>query len=107
MKWNKLYTYPESTRSTKEGFRTYDVNDEKLPSVTTILNATKSQEDIDSINKWKEKVGEEQATRIKEQAASRGTNMHLHLERHIMGEGHLDLTEEDCIRVVDIIKETM
>ena len=100
MKWNKLYTYPESTRSTKEGFRTYDVNDEKLPSVTTILNATKSQEAIDSINKWKEKVGEEQATRIKEQAASRGTNMHLHLERHIMGEGHLDLTEEGKIAKV-------
>ena len=97
MKWNKLYTYPESTRSTKEGYRTYDVNEEKLPSVTTILGATKDQEAIDSINRWKAKVGEETATRIKEQAASRGTNMHLHLERHIMGEGHLDLTEEGKI----------
>ena len=94
MKWNKLYKYPASTRSTVEGFRTYDVNDEKLPSVTTILGATKDQEAIDSINRWKAKVGEEQATRIKEQAAARGTNMHLHLERHITGEGHLDLTEE-------------
>ena len=94
MKWNKLYTYPTSTRSTVDGFRTYDVNEEKLPSVTTILGATKDQEAIDSINRWKAKVGEEAATRIKEQAASRGTNMHLHLERHIMGEGHLDLTEE-------------
>ena len=94
MKWNKLYTYPESTRSTKDGFRTYDVNDEKLPSVTTILGATKDQEAIDSINRWKAKVGEEAATRIKDQAAARGTNMHLHLERHITGEGHLDLTEE-------------
>ena len=94
MKWNKLYTYPKSTRSTKEGCRTYDVNDEKLPSVTTILGATKDQEAIDSINRWKAKVGEEAATRIKDQAASRGTNMHLHLERHVTGEGHLDLTEE-------------
>ena len=94
MKWNKLYKYPASTRSTVEGFRTYDVNDEKLPSVTTILGATKDQEAIDSINRWKAKVGEEAATRIRDQAASRGTNMHLHLERHIMGEGHLDLTEE-------------
>ena len=94
MKWNKLYTYPASTRSTVDGFRTYDVNEEKLPSVTTILGATKDQEAIDSINRWKAKVGEEAATRIRDQAASRGTNMHLHLERHIMGEGHLDLTEE-------------
>ena len=97
MKWNKLYTYPASTRSTVEGLRTYDVGDEKLPSVTTILGATKDQETIDSLNRWKERVGEEAATRIKEQAASRGTNMHLHLERHIMGEGHLDLTEEGKI----------
>ena len=94
MKWNKLYTYPASTRSTVEGLRTYDVNEEKLPSVTTILGATKDQEAIDSINAWKAKVGEEAATRIRDTAASRGTNMHLHLERHIMGEGHLDLTEE-------------
>ena len=97
MKWNKLYTYPESTRSTKEGFRTYDVNEEKLPSVTTILGATKDQEAIDSINRWKAKVGEEAATRIRDTAASRETNMHLHLERHITGEGHLDLTEEGKI----------
>ena len=97
MKWNKLYTYPESTRSTKEGYRTYDVNEAKLPSVTTILGATKDQEAIDSINRWKARVGEETAARIKEQAASRGTIMHLHLERHIMGEGHLDLTEEGKI----------
>ena len=94
MKWNKLYTYPASTRSTVEGLRTYDVNEEKLPSVTTILGATKSQDAIDSINRWKAKVGEETATRIRDQAASRGTNMHLHLERHVTGEGHLDLTPE-------------
>ena len=97
MKWNKLYTYPTSTRSTVDGFRTYDVNEEKLPSVTTILGATKDQESIDSINRWKARVGEETATRIKEQAASRGTNMHLHLERHVTGEGHLDLTPEGKI----------
>ena len=97
MKWNKLYTYPTSTRSTVEGLRTYDVNEEKLPSVTTILGATKDQEAIDSINRWKAKVGEEEATRIRDTAASRGTNMHLHLERHITGEGHLDLTPEGKI----------
>ena len=94
MKWNKLYKYPASTRSTVDGFRTYDVGDEKLPSVTTILGATKAQESIDSINRWKARVGEEAATRIRDQAASRGTNMHLHLERHVTGEGHLDLTPE-------------
>ena len=94
MKWNKLYHYPPSTRSTTDGLRTYDVGKEKLPSVTTILSATQSEEKKESIERWKAKVGEEQATRVKDQAASRGTNMHLHLERHILGEGHMDLTDE-------------
>ena len=94
MKWNKLYNYPPCTRSTPDGLRTYDVGNEKLPSVTTILSKTKSQEAIDSINSWKARVGEEQATRIKDQAAARGTDMHTHLEKHILGEGYLDLRPE-------------
>ena len=85
MKWNKLYNYPPSTRSTTDGLRTYSIGQEKLPSVTTILQATQSPEKQASLAKWKAKVGEEQASRIKQQAASRGTNMHLHLERHILG----------------------
>jgi len=92
--WNKLYHYPPSTRSTTDGLRTYDVGNEKLPSVTTILGKTKSPEAQESIARWQAKVGMEQATRIKEQAASRGTNVHMHLEKYILGEGHLDLTPE-------------
>jgi len=92
LKWNKLYNYPPSTRSTTDGLRTYDVGKERLPSVTTILGKTQSVEKQESLARWKASVGEEQATRIKEQAASRGTNMHTHLEKHILGEGHLDLT---------------
>ncbi len=92
LKWNKLYNYPPCTRSTTDGLRTYDVGKEKLPSVTTILGKTQSIEKQESLARWKASVGEEQATRIKEQAAARGTNMHTHLEKHILGEGHLDLT---------------
>ena len=94
MKWNKLYHSPPSTRSTTDGLRTYDVGKEKLPSVTTILGATKSQDAQDSIARWQARVGLDEATRIKDQAASRGTNMHKHLEQHLLGTGHLDLTEE-------------
>ena len=94
MKWNKLYHYPPSTRSTTDGLRTYDVGKEKLPSVTTILGATKSQDAQDSIARWQARVGLDEATRIKDQAASRGTNMHKHLEQHLLGAGHLDLTKE-------------
>ena len=86
LKWNKLYHYPPSTRSTTDGLRTYDVGNEKLPSVTTILSATQSTEKKESLARWKASVGEEQATRIKEQAAARGTDMHTHLEHHILGQ---------------------
>ena len=94
MKWNKLYNYPPCTRSTTDGLRTYDVGKVKLPSVTTILQATQSQEKIDSLKRWKDRVGAEHAASTKQQAANRGTNMHLHLEKHIQGQGHADLTEE-------------
>jgi len=94
MKWNKLYEYPASMRTSIEGRRHYEITGKKLPSVTTILQATKSQEAIDSINRWKAREGEDQATRVKDQAASRGTNMHYHLEKYILGEGHKDLTDE-------------
>ena len=97
MKWNKLYHYPPSTRSTTDGLRTYDVGNEKLPSVTTILGQTKSKDAQESIATWQAKVGMDEAIRIRDQAASRGTNMHKHLEKHLLGEGHLDLTAEGKI----------
>ena len=94
MKWNKLYHYPPCVRSTTDGLRTYNVGKEKLPSVTSILQATQSDEKRASLARWQAKVGKNEATRVKEQAASRGSNMHLHLEKHILGQGHMDLTEE-------------
>ena len=44
MKWNNKYNYPKSTRSIIHGSRHYAVNQESLPSVTTILKATESEE---------------------------------------------------------------
>ena len=45
MEWNNKYTYPKSSRSIENGYRKYLFGDEKLPSVTTILSATKSEEE--------------------------------------------------------------
>ena len=74
--------------------RHYDVGSEKLPSVTTILAATQSDEKRESLAKWKEKVGDSKADEIKNQAAKRGTLMHSYLEHHINGGGLLDLSGE-------------
>ena len=94
MKWNKLYEYPKSMRSLINDERHYEVGTEKLPSVTTILAATQSDEKRESLLKWKERVGDFKADEIKNQAAKRGSNMHSYLEHHINGGGLLDLSSE-------------
>ena len=94
MKWNKLYKYPESSRSLIEGNRHYDVSNEILPSVTTILQATQSEEKTASLARWKSKVGEKEAERVKNEAASRGTAMHQFLEYYVQNQKLLDLTDE-------------
>ena len=93
MKWNKLYKYPKSIREMIEGKRHYAIDDNKLPSVTTILSTTQSQEKQDSLKRWIAKVGEKEAERVKNTAATRGTKMHSILEGHILGKEVLDLTE--------------
>ncbi len=94
MKWNKLYKYPNSTRSLIEGNRHYDVSNEILPSVTTILQATQSEEKKASLARWRNKVGENEAERVKNEAAKRGTAMHEYLEYYIRQEKLLDLSTE-------------
>jgi len=93
MKWNKLYEYPKSIREMLEGKRHYAIGDKKLPSVTTILSHTQSDEKRESLARWKAKVGEIEAERVKNVAATRGTAMHKYLEYYVEGQGLLDLTD--------------
>jgi genome maintenance exonuclease 1 len=93
LKWNKQFIYPESVRALIKNERHYTIGNEKLPSVTTILSATQSQEKQDSLAKWKAKVGEIEAERVKNTAAARGTKMHSILEAYVEGKNILDLTE--------------
>ena len=93
MKWNKLYKYPRSVREILKGGRHYDVNDEKLPSVTTILQATQSLEKTQSLARWASRVGQVEADRIKNTAAKRGTAMHSYLETYLQGGKVLDLRD--------------
>lgn len=55
---------------------------ESLPSVTTILSATK---DMTHLNEWKKRVGEAKAQQIVTEASGVGTAMHANLERFIAG----------------------
>ena len=107
MKWNRKFNYPTSTRALYNGKRLYDVNNEKLPSVTTILAATKPQEEIDSLNRWREKVGHKQADIISREATERGSSMHDYIEKFLLGKLNLDLlgdnTRERMMLVLQIV----
>ena len=93
MIWNKKFKYPTSTRALINGKRHYDVGtNEKLPSVTTILQATQSEEKRKKLAEWRERQGAQRADRIKDIAGLRGTSMHSYLEGYIKNERHLDLT---------------
>lgn len=64
--------------------RVYQTPDgEKLPSVTTILSATK---DNTVLNEWRNRVGHDRAQQITTEAASIGSSMHANLERFLVGE---------------------
>jgi len=90
MKKNDKYKYVRGTSTTDHGSRTYDFNGSKVPSVTTILSRTKDQSFLD---RWRAKVGHEEAERIKNLSSKRGTSMHKFIEKYITGDGYDDLTE--------------
>ena len=92
MKKSNKYNYLEGKQITDPdtGKRVYEISSYRLPSVTTILGATKNTE---FLTKWKAKVGEEQAERIKNVSSARGTSMHKFLESFITDVGYDDLTE--------------
>ena len=89
----KKYEYPGTVRETIEGKRHYSVGQEKLPSVTTILQATQPEEKRQALQRSKQRVGDAAADAIKNTAATRGTAMHKIIEKHILGEGYADLTD--------------
>ena len=63
--------------------RVYQTPDgETLPSVTTILGATK---DMTAINEWRDRVGHDKANQITKEASGVGTAMHSNLERYLVG----------------------
>ena len=76
----KKYRYQKLVRNDGPEGRTY--GDEKLPSVTRILDATRDRAKIDE---WVQRVGKEEAERIKTTAATTGTHMHNVIERMVAG----------------------
>jgi hypothetical protein len=72
----------------RQGGQQYYVDQQgfRLPSVSTILNATRSREQREALAQWRQRVGSEAATRISSTASRRGTGTHKQVERYLQGE---------------------
>ena len=80
---DNVFPYTEMKRVSVDGKRLYEVaGGEKLPSVTTILSATK---DMTAIWEWQKRIGVEKAREITTEAANIGTLMHASVEKHSLG----------------------
>jgi genome maintenance exonuclease 1 len=81
------YDYKPLNRTTIEGKRHYALPDgSKVPSVTTILDRTKSEESKAALENWRKAIGHERAQAITTEAANRGTRMHSYLESYILSD---------------------
>ena len=91
IKKSNKYKYIQGKQITDpgSGTRVYDIVGTRLPSVTTVLGATKNQQ---FLKDWKAKVGEANAERIKNHSSNRGTAMHKFLEHYVLGTNIIDLT---------------
>ena len=85
--------------------RTYHTPDGAFPSITTILGKTANNV---WLQKWKEKVGEEEAARVSKEATDRGTAVHEFAEQFFNGDDiYSDLSQapKDVIQMTkDLIR---
>ena len=93
IKHNNKYTYVTGTQITdpETGTRVYDINSSRLPSVTTILGATKNKQYLKDWIKSSKEQKKQNESRI--YLVGGGTAMHKFLEHYILGTGYDDLTE--------------
>lgn len=75
------YSYSSLSRTEVNGKRLYvPPSGKPVPSVTTILDATK---DKTHLIEWRKRVGEQKAQEITTEAAGRGTRMHKYIELYV------------------------
>ena len=81
------FNYVPCDRETIDGKRHYCLPDgSKVPSVTTILDRTKSDESRAALDNWRKAIGTVKAAEITTEAANRGTRMHKWLENYVLDE---------------------
>jgi len=93
--------YNDLTAETGDTGRYYQTpNQNKYPSITTVLSILSE----DSIRKWKEKIGEEEANKVSTRASRRGTAVHEALEKYVNNVEWKELIDTQTPDVIQSIK---
>ena len=86
------YSYPNLERVEENDMRFYkDSNNDLVPSVTTILDATG---DKSGITQWRRKVGPAQADAIVQESTLIGSAVHEAIENYLLGKSWSNFTED-------------
>ena len=102
------YPYKEFKRKTVNGKRLYEnPYGDPVPSVTTILDKTKPKEKREALNRWKKRVGPENAQRIVTEAANVGTIMHNILEHWVKNEEYEGDSMLQAKMMADTVKQNI
>ena len=72
----ELYPYTSLKRTTTQNKRLYSTPSGDVPSVTTILDATKSKESRRALSAWRKRIGIQEAQKITSEAANMGMVVH-------------------------------
>ena len=85
------YSYPNLERVEENEMRFYkDSNNDLVPSVTTVLDATG---DKSGITQWRRKVGPAQADAIVQESTLIGSAVHEAIENYLLGKSWSNFTE--------------
>lgn len=86
-------TLETNERKYIDGIGVYQIGGVNYASVTSILAATKSEESKLALQRWRDKVGEDEAERISKAACERGTAVHSCCEALLRGEVEPEIDE--------------
>ena len=107
----ETFNYTKLSRKDAETGRVYVCPDGRLvPSVTTVLDKTKSEEKKQALQNWRKRVGVKEAAAITTAVAGRGTTMHKFLELYMLGEDikpGSNLVQKQAFDMANVIIETM
>jgi ATP-dependent exoDNAse (exonuclease V) beta subunit len=105
------FNYQPLKRIETAGQRLYSTSTGNLPSVTTILSATKSEESKLALDAWRNRIGHERASQTVTEASNVGTLIHSIMEHWFKGDTGYDpgnnLIHRQAKSMAEVIKKSI